>query len=68
MPYKGEDERFSMYVFLPPKDPDAIDELLYELTPHILDDVFNSVHQKILVNVYFPKFGIEKSSDMVRVC
>lgn len=68
MPYKGENERFSMYVLMPAKTPTAVDELLEKLTAPILNDVFNGVHWELKLPVSLPKFSIDKESDMESVC
>lgn len=68
MPYKGENERFSMYVLMPAKTPTAIDELLGKLTAPILNDVFNGVHEESTISVSLPKFSIHKDSDLESVC
>ncbi|XP_055300576.1 serine protease inhibitor 88Ea-like [Sitodiplosis mosellana] len=64
MPYKGEN--FSMYIFLPDNSRTAIDELLEELTPTILDDVFNGTVEtwETRVSVSFPKFSFEQTSKL----
>lgn len=67
MPYKGENNRFSMYIFLPEKSRTAIDELLEELSPNILDDVFNGTYLETEVYVAFPKFSFEQTSDLEEV-
>lgn len=68
MPYKGENERFSMYVLLPANTPTAIDELLGKLTAPILNDVFNGDYWKPTVSVSLPKFSIDKESELESVC
>lgn len=68
MPYKGENERFSMYVLLPANTSTAIDELLGKLTAPILNDVFNGVYLKSTIFVSLPKFSIDKTSDLESVC
>lgn len=66
MPYKGENESISMFIFLPKSTPTAIDELLSKLTPDILDDVFNYDHYGRII-VSFPKFSIDKISKLEKV-
>lgn len=67
MPYKGENNRFSMYIFLPDKSRTAIDDLLKELSPTILDDVFNGTYLETEVYVSFPKFSFEQTSELEKV-
>lgn len=68
IPYKGENERFSMYILMPAKTPTAIDELLGKLTAPILDDVFNGSYSETTIGVSLPKFSIDKESDLESVC
>lgn len=68
MPYKGENERFSMYILMPANTSTAIDELLGKLTASILNDVFNGVHEESTISVSLPKFSIDKDSDLESVC
>lgn len=67
MPYKGEDESISMYVFLPIFTPTSIDELLEALTPEILDEAFMGGLQRE-VEVEFPKISFERTFELVPVC
>lgn len=67
MPYKGENERFSLYVFLPSDNSTTIADLLGKLTPQILDDVFSGVYLKLKpdVVVQIPKFSFQKKSNLI---
>lgn len=67
MPYKGEDGSVSMYIFLPVFTVSAIDELLENITPEILDDVFSGGLQRE-VDVKFPKISFERKFELVPVC
>lgn len=68
MPSKGENERISMFVFLPWPDT-SIDELLEKLTVNILDDALNGVYlsAKNEISVSFPKFSFEYKPELVSV-
>lgn len=66
MPYKGEDGSISMFIFLPIFTPTAIDELLAEITPEILDEAFSGGLQRE-VEVEFPKISFEKTFELVPV-
>lgn len=70
MPYAGENDRFSMYIFLPAKSPTSIDELLKKLTADILDDILNGINMTfgLSIGVTFPKFSFEKKSELIPVC
>lgn len=67
LPYIGQDDssRVSMYVFLPPAEPKALDKLLARLTssPDILSEVVGEGISR-RVDVKLPKFSIEKTVDM----
>lgn len=71
MPYKGENS-VSMYIFLPESTPTAIDDLLNNLTPEILDDIFCNQRNSVLtfkeVYVFFPKFSLEINPKLESVC
>lgn len=66
MPYKGENERFSMYIFLPDKTQLAISKLLDGLTQTILNDVFNGsfLELKRHVIVRIPKFSFDQKTEL----
>lgn len=70
LPYTGQDEssRVSMFVFLPPAEPNALDKLLARLTstPDILSEVVNEGISR-RVDVKLPKFSIEKTVNMKTV-
>lgn len=66
MPYQGEDGSISMFIFLPIFTPTAIDELLAELTPEILDEAFSGGLQRE-VEVEFPKISFERTFELVPV-
>lgn len=66
MPYKGEDGSISMFIFLPIFTPTAIDELLAEITPEILDEAFSGGLQRE-VDVEFPKISFERTFELVPV-
>lgn len=66
MPYKGEDESISMFIFLPVFHVNAIDELLENITPEILDEVFAGGLQRE-VDVEFPKISFERKFELVPV-
>lgn len=66
MPYKGEDESISMFIFLPVFHVNAIDELLENITPEILDEVFEGGLQRE-VDVEFPKISFERKFELVPV-
>lgn len=66
MPYKGEDGAVSMFIFLPVFTVTAIDELLENITPEILDDVFSGGLQRE-VEVEFPKISFERKFELVPV-
>ncbi|XP_055638275.1 serine protease inhibitor 88Ea-like [Toxorhynchites rutilus septentrionalis] len=70
LPYSGEDEstRLSMFVFLPPAEPNALDKLLARLTSatDILSEIVNEGISR-RVDVKLPKFSIEKTVDMKTV-
>lgn len=70
LPYKGEDEssRLSMFVFLPPVEPNALDKLLARLTSNtdILSEIVGEGISR-RVDVKMPKFSIEKTVDMKTV-
>lgn len=66
MPYQGEDGSISMFIFLPIFTPTAIDELLAELTPEILDEAFSGGLQRE-VDVEFPKITFERTFELVPV-
>lgn len=62
MPFKGENGWISMYIFLPNSTQTAIDELLTQLTPDILDDTLTGQYQhKRDVYVEVPRFSFEKT-------
>ncbi|XP_055545957.1 serine protease inhibitor 88Ea-like isoform X2 [Wyeomyia smithii] len=67
LPYYGQDEnsRVSMYVFLPPAEPNALEKLLARLTasPDILSEVVGEGISR-QVDVKLPKFSIEKTVEM----
>lgn len=70
LPYTGQDDssRVSMFVFLPPAEPNALDKLLARLTssPEILAEVVGEGISR-RVDVKLPKFSIEKTVDMKTV-
>lgn len=66
MPYKGEDGAISMYIFLPVFTVNAIDEFLENITPEILDEVFDGGLQRE-VDVEFPKISFERKFELVPV-
>lgn len=66
MPYKGEDDSISMFIFLPVFHVNAIDELLENITPEILDEVFEGGLQRE-VDVEFPKLSFERKFELVPV-
>lgn len=70
LPYNAEDDanRVSMFVFLPPAEPNALDKLLARLASYtdILGEVVNEGISR-RVNVKLPKFSIEKTVDMKSV-
>lgn len=66
MPYKGEDDAISMFIFLPVFRVNAIDELLDNITPEILDEVFEGGLQRE-VDVEFPKISFERKFELVPV-
>lgn len=66
MPYKGEDGAVSMFIFLPVFTVTAIDELLENITPEILDEVFSGGLQRE-VEVEFPKISFERKFELVPV-
>lgn len=67
MPYKGQDEsnRVSMFVFLPPTDPNSLEQLLARLTSDtgILSEIVNEGIPR-MVDVKLPKFSIEKVVEL----
>ncbi|XP_053697821.1 serine protease inhibitor 88Ea-like [Sabethes cyaneus] len=67
LPYHGQEEssRVSMYVFLPPAEPNALEKLLARLTasPDILSEVIGEGISR-QVDVKMPKFSIEKTVEM----
>lgn len=65
MPYQGD--QFSMFIFLPPSTPTAIDDLLAELTPATLYDVFKIGFTHHLVDVEFPKISLEYKPQIIPV-
>lgn len=67
MPYQGEDGSISMFIFLPVFTPTAIDEMLGEMTPEILDEVFEGGFTRE-VDVEFPKVSFERTFELVPVC
>lgn len=67
MSYKGENGSISMFVFLPPSTPTAIDELIEKLTPEILDKALSNLYYE-RVRISFPKFSFEKTHKLLRVC
>lgn len=66
MPYKGEEDAISMFIFLPVFRVNAIDELLQNITPEILDEVFEGGLQRE-VDVEFPKISFERKFELVPV-
>lgn len=66
MPYKGEDDAISMFIFLPVFHVNAIDELLENITPEILDEVFEGGLQRE-VDVEFPKISFERRFELAPV-
>lgn len=66
MPYKGEEDSISMFIFLPVFHVDAIDEMLQNITPEILDEVFRGGLQRE-VDVEFPKISFERKFELVPV-
>lgn len=66
MPYKGEDDSISMFIFLPVFHVGAIDEMLENITPEILDEVFRGGLQRE-VDVEFPKISFERKFELVPV-
>ncbi|XP_031628606.1 serine protease inhibitor 88Ea-like [Contarinia nasturtii] len=65
IPYKGESGSISMFVFLPHPDQ-AIEKLLEKLTPEILDNTSNRMIRS-KVDLSFPKFSIEKTSNLIPI-
>lgn len=67
LPYNGQEDasRVSMFVFLPPAEPNALDKLLARLATYtdILSEVVGEGISR-RVNVKLPKFSIEKVVDM----
>ncbi|XP_058447169.1 serine protease inhibitor 88Ea-like [Malaya genurostris] len=67
LPYNSEDDeaRVSMFVFLPPAEPNALDKLLKRLTSStdILSEVVGEGITR-RVDVKLPKFNIEKTVDL----
>lgn len=66
MPYEGEHGSISMFVLLPVFTPNAIDELLNNITPEILDEVLSSESFEE-VTVEFPKISFERKFKLVPV-
>ena len=66
MPYKGEEDAISMFIFLPVFHVNAIDELLENITPEILDEVFSGGLQRE-VDIEFPKISFERKFELVPV-
>lgn len=64
----SDGSRVSMFVFLPPAEPNALDKLLARLTssPDILSEVVGEGISR-RVDVKLPKFSIEKTVDMKTV-
>lgn len=62
MSYQGENGWISMYIFLPNSTQTAIDELLTQLTPDILDDILSGQYQyKRDVYVEVPRLSFQKT-------
>lgn len=79
MPYEDTNESLSMFIFLPDASSTAIDVLLDQLSPEILDNVFNghssvyrpspyemTYNENIFVRI--PKFAFESGIDLSAVC
>lgn len=66
MPYKGEDGAVSMFIFLPVFTVSAIDEMLENITPEILDEVFSGGLQRE-ADIEFPKISFERKFELVPV-
>lgn len=64
IPYSGENNSVSMYVFL----PNAIDEFLENVTPDMLDQVFvdgQSQHKRLdKVDIELPKIELKQKIDL----
>lgn len=71
IPYAG-DGLTAMYILLPVNNtPTAIDDLLDNLTPEILNNVLadDDIYSKFRrVSVRVPKFSFEKDFDLASVC
>lgn len=74
MPYQSENGAISMFIFLPKFNTMALDKLLDNLTPEILDDVFSGRQSRayhkygtLTIEVHFPKFSLEKQYKL-HVC
>lgn len=67
MPYTGEDGATVMYVLLPKQNsPTAVDDMLDQLTPEVLDDVLTG-GWKQEVEVEFPKLKLESEFTLGEV-
>lgn len=75
MPYQGDNQTISMFIFLP-NESTSIAQLLDGLTAKVLDFVFNekfsntpefNIYSKEL-DIIFPKISLEKESLLKPVC
>lgn len=67
IPYSGENNSVSMYVFL----PNAIDEFLEKVTSEMLDQVFvdgESQHKKWdMIDIELPKISLKQTINLMPV-
>lgn len=67
MPYAGEDGSISMFVFLPVFTVNAIDELLENITPEMLDEALSGGQPQDEVDVELPKISFERKFKLAPV-
>lgn len=66
LPYKGEHGSISMFILLPVFTPNAIDSLLQNFTPDILEKVLSEKSFEE-IDVEFPKISFERKFKFVPV-
>lgn len=69
LPFKGDNQTISMYVLLPENGTTAFEDLLKEITPEFLDDIFKGVNLgPESTFLQYPENPFGNEVDLIPVC